>query len=51
MKRNHYICVQSSVTENAASNYNDFANNLRDHRDFEDACEDFKRQIVKARTK
>ena len=51
MKRNHYICVQSSVSENAASHYNDFTNNLRDHRDFEDAWEDFKRQIVRARTK
>ena len=51
MKRNHYICVQSSVSENAASNYNEFTNSLRDQRNFEEVWEDFKRQIVRARTK
>ena len=51
MKRNSYSCVQALVSENAASKYDDFAKNLRDHRDFEDAWEDFNRQIVRARTK
>ena len=53
MKRNSYICVQSSVNENAASNYNEFAKAITepDHKTLIDAWEDFKRQIVRARTK
>jgi hypothetical protein len=51
MKRNHYICVRSSVNENPASNFNEFAKAITEPDTFDRAWKDFKRQIVTARTK
>jgi len=51
MKRNRYICVKTSVNENPANNFNEFAQSIHRPDNFEKAWEDFKRQIVSARTK
>ena len=51
MKRNKYICVLSSVNENPASNFNEFAETIGKGDTFESAWADFKWQLVNARTK
>ena len=64
-KQKTMVCVRSSVNENPASNFNEWANSLRDQQndfekafpelpvlidDFDRAFKDFKASIRKART-
>ena len=51
MRRNHYICVRTSVNENPATNFNAFAENLKDTKDFDQLIEQLKQSITIARTK
>jgi len=52
MKRNRYICVKTSVNENPAKDYNDFAANLRDEdAEFDRLISQLKEHVRTNRTK
>lgn len=51
MRKNKYICVQSSVNPNPAPNFNAFADNLRDNLEFDKLIQQLKQSITEARTK